>query len=140
MRRECWGSQRKGGVRLKEPSLVQRFYTPIPESSVFPPGLLPTSCHRAREESALRYQRSRVPQAYGQQTPQPGASWEMSSPDPSSGPVPSFLRAWGSKLSGPPSPHPSQWMKRFSHCSKSHLGSLICVKEGREALGEEKRL
>lgn len=37
------------------------------------------------EESALHYQRSCLLQAYGQQTPQPRASWERSSSDPSSG-------------------------------------------------------
>lgn len=116
-------------MRLKEPSLLQLFYTQVPESSVFSPGLLPTGCHRAREESALHYQRSRVPQAYGQQTLQPGASWDMSSPDPSSGPAPSSPRARGSKLSGPYHT-PPQWVKRLFTFSKSHLGFIDLDERG----------
>lgn len=45
------------------------FCTQKPGGSVLSPGLLPTSCHKAGEQSALHYQRSRHPQAYGQQTP-----------------------------------------------------------------------
>lgn len=71
-RSQCKGkdvakSQRRGGRRLKEPSLPQLFYIQMPGASVLSPGLLPTSCHKAGEESALHYQRSRLAQAYGQQ-------------------------------------------------------------------------
>lgn len=61
------GSRRRGGRRLKKPSLPQLFYTQMPGGSVLSSGLLPTSCHKAGEESAVHYQRSRLPQAYGQQ-------------------------------------------------------------------------
>lgn len=102
------GSQKRGGKRLKEPSLPQLFYTQMPGGSVLSPGLLPTSCHKAGEESAMHYQRSRLPQAYGQQNHlQPRASQEMFSPDPSSGLASYSPGALGYRLSGPHhfSPH-----------------------------------
>ena len=56
-------------MRLVETSLPQLFCIQVPEGSVLSAGLLHTSCHKAKQESALHYQRSQVPQAYGQQTP-----------------------------------------------------------------------
>lgn len=51
-------------------------------------------------KSALYYQRSCLPQASGQQNPQPRAPWEVPS-DPSLGSVPSSPEAVGYRLSGP---------------------------------------
>lgn len=111
MRAGCWGQSERRGRRLKESSSPQLFGTQTPGGSVLSPSLLPTSCHKAGEEPALHYQRSHLPQAYGRQTSQPGASWEMSSPDPSSGPAPSSWGTPGCRLSGPHHT-PPLWMKR----------------------------
>lgn len=121
-----------------EASWPSFFCTQMPGGSVLSPGLLPTSCHKTGEESALHYKRGRFPQAYGQQTPKPGASWEMYSPDPSPGPAPSFPGVRGYRLLGS-HPHPSPLDEEALHCVPSlTLASLLWIKEGTVALGEEK--
>lgn len=70
-----------GGVRKEGagPPLASALLCPrSPGGSVLSPGLLPTSCHQAGEESALHDQRSRLPQAYGQQNPPlPPPAWSI---------------------------------------------------------------
>lgn len=92
--------------------------TEKPGGSVCPLVFCPSAATKLGEESALHYWKSCLPQAYGQQTPpQPGASWEISSPDPSSGPAP-----WSTGLQAQwPCHTPPHWMKRAFTGFQSHL-------------------
>lgn len=107
--------------------------------SLLSPGLLHTSCHKAREKSALHYQRSCLPQAYGQQTPSPDPEHHgkclLLTPALAQPLLP--LEHWTMGSGAPTKPLP---IGCSQSCIVPSCSSLHWMKEGREALRGQKGL
>lgn len=129
MRARVLGQSEKRGRRLKEPSSPRLFCTQMPWGSVLSPGLLPTSCHKAGEESVLHYLRSRLPQAYGQQTPSLEHHGKCLLLTPTLAQLLLSLEHRATGSVAPTTPLPTG-CRTFSHCSKSHLGFIALDERG----------
>jgi hypothetical protein len=104
----------EGGLRGQEAQEGGLLALALLHPDAWGPSLVPwPSAHQLPQSwggSALHYQRSCLPQAYGQQTPQPRASQEMSRPQHWSSP----FFPWNTGLSAQGPCHgPLLWMQKF---------------------------